>query len=64
MRLETVRAPDVKTGARSVYWAEFHTGREAGRAMEINRELVHVQHQLAELNPKWEEQATRLAALE
>ncbi len=34
-----------------------------GRAQAINRELVDVQHRLAELNPEWEEQATRLAAL-
>jgi hypothetical protein len=33
-------------------------------AQKLNLELVHVQHDLAELNPKWEEQATRLAALE
>ena len=35
-----------------------------GRAQEINRELVEVQHRLAELNPEWEQEATRLAALE
>jgi hypothetical protein len=35
-----------------------------GRAQELNRELGHIHHDLAELNPKWEEQATRLAALE
>ena len=35
-----------------------------GRAQAINRELVDVQHRLAELNPEWEKQATRLAALE
>ena len=35
-----------------------------GRAQELNRELVHVQQQLAELNPAWEQHATRLAALE
>jgi ATP-binding cassette subfamily F protein 3 len=35
-----------------------------GRAQELNRELGHIQHDLAQLNPKWEEQATRLAALE
>ena len=35
-----------------------------GRAQAINRELVDVQHRLAELNPEWEKQATRLAALD
>ena len=35
-----------------------------GRAMEINRVLVEAQTRLAELNPQWEEAATRLAALD
>ena len=35
-----------------------------GRAQELNRDLMDVQHRLAELNPEWEQQATRLAALE
>jgi len=39
------------------------TYEKPGRAQELNRELVHVQHDLAGLNPKWEDQATRLAAL-
>ena len=40
------------------------TYEKPGRAQQINRELVDVQEQLAELNPKWEQQATRLAALD
>jgi ATP-binding cassette subfamily F protein 3 len=40
------------------------TYEKPGRAQELNRELGHVQHDLAELNPRWEKQATRLAALE
>jgi ATP-binding cassette subfamily F protein 3 len=40
------------------------TYEKPGRAMEINRELVEVQIRLAELNPEWEQQATRLAALD
>ncbi|MEI8043972.1 MAG: ABC-F family ATP-binding cassette domain-containing protein, partial [Verrucomicrobiota bacterium] len=40
------------------------TYEKPGRAQAINRELLEVQHRLAELNPKWEEQATRLAALD
>jgi ATP-binding cassette subfamily F protein 3 len=35
-----------------------------GRAQELNRELVHVQQQLAQLNPEWEQQATRLNLLD
>jgi ATP-binding cassette subfamily F protein 3 len=35
-----------------------------GRAQAINRELADVHQRLAELNPEWEQQATRLAALE
>jgi ATP-binding cassette subfamily F protein 3 len=40
------------------------TYEKPGRAQEINRELVDVQHQLAELTPKWEEQATLLEQAE
>jgi hypothetical protein len=43
---------------------EAETYEKPGCAQELNRELGHVQHDLAELNPKWEEQAARLAALE
>jgi ATP-binding cassette subfamily F protein 3 len=35
-----------------------------GRAQAINRELVEVQRRLADLNPEWEKQATRLSAME
>jgi ATP-binding cassette subfamily F protein 3 len=35
-----------------------------GRAQQINRDLVGVQHRLAELNPEWEQAATRLATLD
>jgi ATP-binding cassette subfamily F protein 3 len=40
------------------------TYEKPGRALEVNRELVDVQRRLAELNPEWEQEATRLAALE
>jgi ATP-binding cassette, subfamily F, member 3 len=40
------------------------TYEKAGRAMEINRELVEVQDRLEELTPEWELQATRLGELE
>ena len=37
---------------------------QPGRAQAINRELVDIQRRLGELTPEWEQQATRLAALE
>ena len=40
------------------------TYEKPGRAQEINRELMDLQHRLAELNPAWEQEATRLAALD
>jgi ATP-binding cassette subfamily F protein 3 len=40
------------------------TYETAGRAQQINRELMDVQHRLAELNPEWEMEATKLAALD
>ena len=40
------------------------TYEKPGRAQEINRELVHVQHRLAALNPEWEQAAGKLAVLE
>ena len=40
------------------------TYEKPGRAQELNRDLMDVQHHLVELNPEWEQQATRLAALE
>jgi ATP-binding cassette, subfamily F, member 3 len=40
------------------------TYEQPGRAMQINRELVAVQHELAVLNPEWEKQAARLAELD
>jgi ATP-binding cassette subfamily F protein 3 len=40
------------------------TYEKAGRAVQINRELVDVQNRLEELTPKWEQAATEMAALE
>lgn len=40
------------------------TYEKAGSAQELNRELVAIQQHLAELNPTWEEEATKLATLE
>jgi len=40
------------------------TYQKPGRAMEINRTLVEVQERLEELNPHWEQAATRLETLE
>jgi ATP-binding cassette subfamily F protein 3 len=39
------------------------TYERPGRAQEINRELLSVQHRLAELNPEWERQATKLTGM-
>ncbi|HOC58129.1 MAG TPA: ABC-F family ATP-binding cassette domain-containing protein, partial [Verrucomicrobiota bacterium] len=40
------------------------TYEQPGRAQEINRELMDIQRRLAELNPAWEQEATRLAVLD
>ena len=59
-----IQALEARQAAMLAELEKQETYNTPGRAQEINRELVHVQHDLAELNPKWEEQATRLAALE
>ena len=40
------------------------TYEKPGYAQAINRELSDIQRRLAEVNPRWEQEATRLAALE
>jgi len=40
------------------------TYEKPGRAQELNRELVDIQHRLSELNPEWEQEATKLATLD
>jgi len=40
------------------------TYEQPGRAVAVNRELMDVQHRLAELNPEWEREATKLARVE
>jgi len=40
------------------------TYEKPGRAQQLNRELLEVQQRLEELNPAWEQAATRLAAME
>ena len=40
------------------------TYQAGGKAMELNREFRHNGEELAELTPKWEEAASKLAALE
>jgi ATP-binding cassette subfamily F protein 3 len=40
------------------------TYEQPGLAQKINRELAEVQRRLADLNPEWEREATRLAGLE
>jgi ATP-binding cassette subfamily F protein 3 len=39
------------------------TYAQPGRAVEINRELLHAQERLAELNPEWETAAGKLAEM-
>ena len=39
------------------------TYEKAGRAVEVNRELLHAQERLAELNPEWEAAAGKLAEM-
>jgi ATP-binding cassette subfamily F protein 3 len=39
------------------------TYEKPGRAVEVNRELMHAQERLAELNPKWEAAAGKLAEM-
>ena len=40
------------------------TYEQPGRPVAVNRELMDVQQRLGELNPRWEQEATRLAALD
>jgi ATP-binding cassette subfamily F protein 3 len=40
------------------------TYQTPGKPQQLNRELVDIQHQLQELNPKWEQAATALGAFE
>jgi ATP-binding cassette subfamily F protein 3 len=40
------------------------TYESPGRAQQINRDLLDVQHRLAALNPEWEHAATKLAEME
>ena len=42
---------------------KVETYDKPGRAQELNRELVHLQNELAELNPAWELEATKLGEL-
>jgi hypothetical protein len=39
------------------------TYEKPGRAAQVNREMVHVQERLAELNPAWEAEAGKLSAM-
>ena len=39
------------------------TYEKACRAVEVNRELLHAQERLAELNPEWEAEAGKLSAM-
>lgn len=39
------------------------TYEKPGRAVEVNRELLHAQDRLAVLNPEWETEANKLSAM-
>ncbi|HEY5505274.1 MAG TPA: hypothetical protein VIK28_08960, partial [Sedimentisphaerales bacterium] len=39
------------------------TYEKPGRAAQVNRELVHAQERLAQLNPEWEAEAGKLSAM-
>src|SRR5437870_4332428 len=49
-------------GGYQYYLEKPETYEKAGRANEINRELMEVQHRLGELSPEWEREATKLSA--
>jgi len=40
------------------------TYEKSGRAAQVNREMIHAQERLAELNPEWEAAAGKLAAMD
>jgi ATP-binding cassette subfamily F protein 3 len=40
------------------------TYEKAGRALEVNRELMGIQQQLAKLTPQWDKEATRLQEMQ
>jgi ATP-binding cassette subfamily F protein 3 len=40
------------------------TYEKPGRAVVVNRELLHAQERLAELNPEWETEAGKLSAIQ
>jgi hypothetical protein len=64
-RLETeIQALEARQAELIAELERQETYEKPGHALEINRELMDVQRRLAELNPQWEQQATRLAALE
>ena len=39
------------------------TYEKPGRAAQVNRELLHAQERLAQLNPEWEAEAGKLSAM-
>ena len=64
-RLEKeIQALEARQAEIIVELEQQETYEKPGHAQAINRELLDVQHRLAELNPEWEQQATLLAALE
>lgn len=63
-RLEKqIQALEARVAELTAELEKSETYETPGRAMAINRELVEAQDGLAELNPRWEQEATKLAAL-
>jgi ATP-binding cassette, subfamily F, member 3 len=59
-----IQALEVRQAEMVAELEQQETYEKPGRAQAINRELVEVQQRLAELNPQWEQQATRLGTME
>lgn len=59
-----IQALESRQGEITAELEKPETYQAGGKAMELNREFRHNGDELAELTPKWEEAASKLAALE
>jgi ATP-binding cassette subfamily F protein 3 len=63
-KLETeIQSLEVRLAALTTELENPETYAKGGRAHELNREIVSIQHRLAELNPEWESAAQKLTEL-
>jgi ATP-binding cassette subfamily F protein 3 len=63
-RLEKeIQELEIQLKALTVELENPATYEKPGRAVEVNRDLMHTQERLAELNPKWEAAAGKLAEM-